>query len=324
MPLTAVTYHYVRDLAESRYPKLSALDVAKFDGQLDYLTAHYEICGLAQIREAMRGQEPLPRNACVLTFDDGFLDHFNVVFPRLIERGIVGSFFPPVGAVRGRQVLDVHKIHFIVASGVEPKTLTSEILDACHLAQDEYDIPSREQILASNYKASRFDGPEVRFVKNVLQKGLPQPFRSELVASLFKRFVTDNEALFADELYMNEDHLRGMLKAGMDVGEPGTTHGWFGLMASLEQQAEIDATRRFMSDVHDGTLDTWSIAYPYGSYDANTLDHLTRAGCDIGFTIEKSLNDGLSSPLTLGRLDTNHLPTNGAAGISPWTSAVAR
>ena len=114
--LTVVMYHDVRPLPRTRYPEIRGLQTEKFEGQLDYILKHYTVCCLRQVIAAARGEEPLPHNACVLTFDDGLIDHYLTVFPRLEERGIVGGFFPSGRAVQEHRVLDVHKIHFVLAS----------------------------------------------------------------------------------------------------------------------------------------------------------------------------------------------------------------
>ena len=75
----------------------------EFDGQLDYITRHYRVCDTRAVLAAARGEGPLPPNACLLTFDDGLLDHFTTVFPRLVERGLPGSFYVPVAAVESRR-----------------------------------------------------------------------------------------------------------------------------------------------------------------------------------------------------------------------------
>ena len=58
----------------------------------------------------------LPTGACLLTFDDGYIDHFETVFPILAENKIQGCFFQPAKAILAHEVLDVNKIHFILAS----------------------------------------------------------------------------------------------------------------------------------------------------------------------------------------------------------------
>ena len=58
--LTIVMYHYVRDLAHSRYPRIKGLSIEAFEGQLDYLTTHYTVCSMRQVLEAARGRGALP------------------------------------------------------------------------------------------------------------------------------------------------------------------------------------------------------------------------------------------------------------------------
>src|SRR5688500_6804692 len=103
--LTIVMYHYVRDLARTRFPEIKGLRLDEFDQQLDHITARYTVCGLRQVTEAVQGGRPLPSDACLLTFDDGLADHHLNVVPRLASRGLVGSFFVPARPVVEHRVL---------------------------------------------------------------------------------------------------------------------------------------------------------------------------------------------------------------------------
>src|SRR3954465_1886150 len=116
MSLTIVVYHFVRELPHTRYPGIKGLLESEFRGQLEYLARHYEFTTAEQVMDSVANGKPLPRNAALLTFDDGYIDHFVTVFPMLDERGIQGCFFPPAKAIRENRVLDVNKIHFILAS----------------------------------------------------------------------------------------------------------------------------------------------------------------------------------------------------------------
>ena len=59
-PITIVMYHYVRDLSRTRYPEIKGLTIEKFEGQLDYLCKHYDICNLGRVISAIRGEGELP------------------------------------------------------------------------------------------------------------------------------------------------------------------------------------------------------------------------------------------------------------------------
>jgi peptidoglycan/xylan/chitin deacetylase (PgdA/CDA1 family) len=83
MPLTVVMYHYVRRLSESRYPEIKALERDSFIEQLKYIRRFYTPVDCRQVISSLKGRGALPSNAILLTFDDGYQDHFETVFPIL-------------------------------------------------------------------------------------------------------------------------------------------------------------------------------------------------------------------------------------------------
>ena len=111
--LTIILYHYIRDLLNTRYPQIKGLLTSKFIGQLEYFRKYYTMVSMEDCINAYLGEVKLPKNACLLTFDDGFIDHYTTVFPILNKMEISGSFFPPAGVMLNNKLLDVHKIHFI-------------------------------------------------------------------------------------------------------------------------------------------------------------------------------------------------------------------
>src|ERR1017187_10416711 len=125
--ITIVMYHYVRDLARTRYPAIKGRDLSSFRRQLDYIARHHSVVTAEEGVAAIREGEPLPDNAAWLTFDDGYSEHYSVVFPLLHERGWQGSFFPTARAVRDRELLDVNRIHFILAVSPDPEPVINAI-----------------------------------------------------------------------------------------------------------------------------------------------------------------------------------------------------
>src|SRR3989338_5457904 len=97
--VTIVMYHYVRDMARTRYPDLKALDSEAFKKQIQYFLTSYSVIKMEELIGAVTEERKLPENALLLTFDDGYRDHFEFVFPVLKKFGIQGSFFVPVEAV---------------------------------------------------------------------------------------------------------------------------------------------------------------------------------------------------------------------------------
>ncbi|MGH9658286.1 MAG: polysaccharide deacetylase family protein, partial [Bryobacteraceae bacterium] len=298
--------------------------VEHFDGQLDYLTKHYTICDVREVLAAIRGEAKLPTNACLLTFDDGFLEHFTVVLPRLDERRLPAVFFVPARPIERREVLDVHLIHFVLAATSDPGKLVQEV---CGLLQDyrsRYDFPDERTLYQRYAKATRFDVAEVAFIKRVLQRALPKPVRSAIARLLFLRHVTLDATAFASELYMDAEQVRCLARHGMVVGGHGDDHPWLETLPAREQAEEIRRTVAFLRTIGTARPGEWVMSYPYGSHNATTVDLLQRAGCAMAVTTQVGLAEDLSAPLEIPRLDAVDLPTVGDAPESQWTARVHR
>mgnify|MGYP002737711745 FL=1 len=324
-PLTIVMYHYVRPIAESRYSGIKGLELEHFRGQLNFIDRHYRVVTMDEVIAASRGEATLAPRSLLLTFDDGYLDHHDHVLPELVARGWQGSFFPPACAVRERRVLDVNKIHFALASteGSGDKgreAMISEILAAIDENRDAHQLRPSADYYSEFAKPGRYDDPQVIFIKRVLQKGLPPALSEQIIHQLFRRFVTEDEASFADELYMNYDQLGALRDAGMCIGSHGDQHLWLNTLDDAQQAEEVEAGLTFLDELGVPRRD-WVMCYPYGGYDKRLLELLRRRGCALGLTVEPKLADPLhQDPLCLPRVDTNDLPVSADASTSemPW------
>lgn len=114
--LHIVMYHYTRDLKHGRYPRIKGLDYELFRQQIHFLKEQFNIISMEEAIEAADGSYDLPENALLLTFDDGYVDNYTCVLPILEEAKVQGSFFIPGKTFTTHQLLDVNKIHFILAS----------------------------------------------------------------------------------------------------------------------------------------------------------------------------------------------------------------
>jgi peptidoglycan/xylan/chitin deacetylase (PgdA/CDA1 family) len=308
-PLTIVMYHYVRDLERSRFPAIKGLLLERFRRQLDYIGLRYTPVTVEAVLASMEGTARLPENAILLTFDDGYSDHFANVFPLLDARRIQGCFFPPAQAILERRVLDVNKIQFVLASVPDARVLLDEVFATLPEFSSDYDLKTREGYLASITEQHRYDVREVTVLKRLLQRELPEPVRAEIVQRLFAQHITADEAAFAAELYMSVEQIDCLRRHGMHIGSHGYTHVWLNSIPAHAQAEEVDRSLSFLRRF--GVMpDDWTICYPYGGFDKSLLQQLRLRHCRLGFTVEARVAQiGIDDPLTLPRLDTNDLPS---------------
>jgi len=130
--LQIISYHYVRDLQNSKFPKIKGLDTKIFQQQLDYLQSEFHIVTTEQVIASLMTGIDLPDGATWLTFDDGFIDHYEVVFPELLSRGLTAAFFPPAQPILEHVVLDVHKIQTVLESNNHTQEFDKRLLNATY------------------------------------------------------------------------------------------------------------------------------------------------------------------------------------------------
>ena len=219
--LTIVIYHYVRSIVGSSYPAIKALDITDFRRQLMFCRRHYHFVSMEEVVAAAEGGCPLPERPLLLTFDDGYVDHYLHAWPALREFGVRGAFYPTSDAVLGHRILDVNKIHFILAAIHEHSVLVAAIESAIRERGEEFAALSVDEYRRRHWVSNRFDPPTILYCKQLLQHGLPEVFRRQLVDELFRRFVTADESSFAADLYVSVEHLQEMHSSGMHIGGHG-------------------------------------------------------------------------------------------------------
>lgn len=320
--VTIVMYHFVRDLANSRYPRIKGLNVTEFVNQLEYITNHYEVVRMEDVIAALDRGTQMPDRSLLLTFDDGYADHYETVFPLLNLLGVQGSFFPPARAVLENKVLDVNKIHFLLAVTEEPLELVHAVEALVEEARHDHDLHELDWYRQRYAQPNRWDTADVIFVKRMLQHALPEDLRVEFTDKLFTQYVTTDERAFAQELYMSLDQLKSMLEGGMHIGSHSYDHMWLNTLPESAQEQQVLRSMEFLSAI-GVDMANWTMCYPYGGYDESLKRVLLRNGCRLGLTTEVAVAElNPRRRFELARLDTNDLPKVASAPANEWTRAI--
>lgn len=300
-------YHYVRDLKNSRYPEIKGLDYHLFKQQLEFFKQNFRVVTMEEVIAAYKESYDLPENALLLTFDDGYIDHYVYVMPALKEYGMQGSFFVSGKTFVEHTLLDVNKIHFILASSDIQVLLQDLLKKLDYYRGQEFDFPSNEELFAEYAVANRFDCKETIFIKRILQVVLPEKLRSKIASEMFEKHVGMREEIFARELYLNYDQMKCMKENGMFFGTHGYGHYWMNKLSSDELKQDITRGLICMDELIDSNC--WVINYPYGSYSDDVIAYVKSKGSVLGVSTDVSIADlRVCDPFKLARLDANDFP----------------
>ncbi len=302
-------YHYVREVANSPYPGIKGLELKDFIGQIEYLQKRYNPITIEQLLEALQNQTKLPPNAVLLTFDDGYADNYRFVLPVLADKKLQGSFYPPAQAILEHKVLDVNKIHFILATAPGIPQLLKDISAQLHVYRKEFNLPSFDELFRTLAIASEIDTKEVIFIKRLLQVALPIVAREHITRFLFEKYVQKTEAEFSRELYMNIGQIRELQAAGMHIGSHAYSHQWLATLPENQQRTEVDLSLEFLK-LAGADINNWTMTYPFGSYNASLLNILEEKKCRLAF---KSVPAGIADiashhKFEFPRIDTINIP----------------
>ncbi len=300
-------YHYTRDLVHSRYPKIKGLDKSLFRHQIEFMKNNFNIVTMEQVINAVEGGVKLPEKALLLTFDDGYIDNYTFALPVLEEYRVQGSFFIPGKTFATHQLLDVNKIHYILASADIDELVEEVKNEMDYYRGSEYDYPPTDELFNKYAVSNRFDVKETVFVKRMLQTVLPEELRNIISSDLFEKYVGVSEEQLAYELYMTEEQVRTMKRHGMFIGIHGYDHYWLGNLASEQRKQDIsmalDTLDEFIDRKH------WVMNYPYGNYNKDVLAYIESQGACVGLTTEVKIAEiGKDPALELPRLDCNDFP----------------
>jgi len=298
-----VMYHYVRNLKKTEYPNLKALELKKFIKQINFFNKKFNILNYFDFVEILQSKKIPSKPSVLLTFDDGYSDHFNNVFPILLKKKISGIFYTPIITLKNRKVLDVNKIHFIL----EKEPNRKKIINFIDENLKKYLKKNLNQMNIDRINLfNRWDNKETTLIKKLLQDYLPDKIRTKILNKLFENIMNENESNFSKKLYLNKKNIIEMKNNKMFFGIHGFNHKRLARLSYSDQNDEVSKSIKEFKKLNFKTEDL-SICYPYGSYDQMTIKIIKKYNINFGLTLKVNYinKKNLSNIYELPRYDCN-------------------
>jgi peptidoglycan/xylan/chitin deacetylase (PgdA/CDA1 family) len=307
-------YHYVRPTIDE-YPYLRALHLDDFRSQLDELGDSVGFADQTEFLAAMEGETPLP-SGCVLTFDDGLADHVDFVLPELVDRGLWGMFYVPVGPHLEGRMLVVHRVHALLAR-LPAATVLEALLVT--LATDDVDQELAEVVQGKIYRG-RDDAEAAIAVRSLLNYYV----RPERRASLLDEMeAATGCATEPKDWYADAEGLVQLAQSGMLVGSHSVSHVPMAQLSVPEQEREIVDSFGWIESVLGAHRPPRTFCYPYGGFHTFTPDteRLLSEHC-VGWSFnvearEVTDDDVATRPQALPRVDCCELPHGRSRVVQP-------
>jgi peptidoglycan/xylan/chitin deacetylase (PgdA/CDA1 family) len=276
-------YHYVREIKNSKYKNIRGLELKKFQNQINFFLKKFNIINNDDLSEILFKKKKFNKPFLLLTFDDGYSDHYKYVFPYLKKKKISGCFYPPTIIFEREKLLDVNKIHFILEKKINPAIIIKEIRN--YLVTNSNVNPAIINNNNINLKCN-YDDRNTVLIKRLLQYYIPELTRKNLLNFLFKKIVNVDEKSLADELYIKRKHIIEMKKEGMHFGIHGHSHSWFTNTSNDKINKELIKSNNFFKKLKIKNL---SICYPYGGVNDQIINIAKKFNYEFGLTTKKGI-----------------------------------
>lgn len=269
--LTVLLYHRIadpEDVAASGYdPAMASATPREFERQMDWTARQFQVVSIDDVRRLVEDGEPLPDRACLVTFDDGYLDNFTKALPVLRRRGLPAVLFLATGFV-----------------GSSRRPWWDEVARCMQqvgaLAGADLPLIGRRRLETPEERASA----HARLVRAM--ERIPSP---EVGAALdrLREVLNVEPATEGPRQFVTWDEVRDMAAGGVAVEAHTRTHP----ILSMAPREMLDD--EILGSANDIERETGrrpiAFAYPKGGtgdYCAASLAAITRAGIPLAFTTE--------------------------------------
>lgn len=245
-----------------------------FDEQVRLLSAGFDVIGLDDLRPALDDLRAGARRSwqsrrfAMITFDDGYLDNFELALPVLQAHNVPGVFFITSGFLDTGSLAWWDEISWMVRTSPRDRLEVSQRWLSMPLGLEQRARDATIQRLLRRYYR--------------LEASDTDAFMDELADATGSGRAPDG---LASDQWMSWDNVRSMNASGMSIGAHTVTHPVLSRLSPDDQNLEVCESRlRIEREI--GTPVT-SLSYPVGNreaFNAATREALSHNGFDWAFS----------------------------------------
>lgn len=244
-----------------------------FHAQMRHLRDAYTPMRFSEVLAAHDAGRPVPRDAVVVTFDDGYDDNHDIALPILRELGVPATFFISTGHVdRGHTYAFDWVAHALLVAPAGrlqvPALGLDEVLGTARVARRALVARALDRI-----------------------KALSGNRQEDAIGELLAACGQPASGAAPESRPMRWDQVRALHAAGMEIGSHGTHHRMLAKLGEDEIRAELRDSRDAIA--RELGAPPQVLAYPVGGPDAFDA-RVVRIARELGYRLACSYLPGIN------------------------------
>lgn len=264
-------YHRVLTANESQqscsHPGI-IVDRDLFDKQIEFISNNFNPITIKQFCDWINKKISLPKNSCLITFDDGWSDNYTNAYPILEKYKVPAVIFIATNYIGSGDIFWQEKItSFLI--GLSGST-RNHIPFLQEIGLENYPADSTEKLYIRKYVTELKDESQEK-IDAVLEKitSYSQNNHTGVSNSSIDNFMDWNQV---SELSCN----------GISIGSHTCSHTMLTKLSTTEVVDEATESRDILQQKLD--VEISSIAYPNGNFNTSVVESVRDAGYEIAFT----------------------------------------
>jgi peptidoglycan/xylan/chitin deacetylase (PgdA/CDA1 family) len=301
-----LTYHRVIDderapLTNSHRGIIVSDDI--FEKHMRTLRQRFNPISLHELQAHMEQSTNLPERSCLVTFDDGWLDNYEIAFPILQKYEIPAVIFLPVNYVSGDSMFWQEEIRMMLTrmlSSDDEKQLAKliKILEP----ERTFRKPTKEDIRSYVAKLKNLSDAEIDLALELVRG----EFGSHDESPHYNRYLTWEQIL-------------EMQAAGITFASHAQSHRRLCGLSDAQCRTELVTSRTILEERLGHPVR--AIAYPNGDYDERVMKEAKKAGYSMAFSTRGGFVQQSCNSLAIPR---NNIHNDNAGTEAQFMCACAR
>lgn len=283
-------YHMVSDADVPHVRHLYRYkNVRQFQADIDFIAKHFTPVTLSDMIAYVKGDLPLPEQAFMLSFDDGFREHHDIIAPILLKKGVPATFFINSAFIDNRALCFLQKA-----------SILAERLGKYR------DHSPRESL----FDGTLLEGNSVEEARTFI---LSIPYESrDCLDTIAARLDVDFDAYLRNcRPYMTTAQVMSLLEQGFSLGAHSIDHPLYSELELEEQLRQTMESVRFVRDTFGLTYSAFAFPHKDFGVPKEFFHRLQNAGCvDISFGTAGMIPDEITSNLQRCSMEKPPLPAD--------------
>jgi len=281
-----LTYHRVFNGDQYGVPfdTFPTITKEEFEKQLKYLSRNYTFISPQQLADNYFKKEKLPKNPCLLTFDDSYKDILQLV-PIIKKYNAHILFFVPTDYLDGNGIFWWDQVWYLVNSVGK---------DHIALLGEQMDIRTKEEKLQA-----------IGQLKDKMQD-MEKEKQNTFFDGIYKEYGIESPQNSMKEQLLSWEELKGLDDSLITIGGHTLSHQVLSKLSETEQWKEVEESKALLESKLGRELVFFS--YPYGEpedYTRATVDIVRTAGYQFGFTQSFGFNGKDQDRFRMKRINVN-------------------